>query len=143
MDWSKKERWENDGNGPTRTLRADRFEPIVSPKMPTPPNQTGMPRIKPGRRLSMQQVLDIQALTHAAAMGLGEDFRGTSDREERARVAMAISSLGKSWTTLQDSKREILGRPKAGVLKPERKRTGRKQQASETLTIEAIAASMS
>ena len=91
----------------------------------------------------MQQVLDIQALTHAAAMGLGEDFRGTSDREERARVAMAISSLGKSWTTLQDSKREILGRPKAGVLKPERKRTGRKQQASETLTIEAIAASMS
>ncbi len=77
----------------------------------------------------MRQVLDFQALTHAAAMGLGEDFRETSDKEERSRVAMAISSLGKSWTTLQDSKREILGRPKAGILRPEQKKSKRPRQS--------------
>ena len=62
-------------------------------------------------------------------MGLGEDFRGTDDKEERARVALAIASLGKSWTTLQDSKREILGRPKAGVLKPQNKKSKRTRQS--------------
>ncbi len=86
----------------------------------------------------MRQVLDIQALTHAAAMGLGEDFRGTSDKEGRSRVALAIASLGKSWTTLQDSKREILGRPKAGVLKPEHKRSKRTRQSSRVVDVEAV-----
>jgi hypothetical protein len=52
---------------------------------------------------------------------LHDDFLGATDREERARVASAIANLGKAWVSLQDSKREILGRPKAGVLKPEKK----------------------
>ena len=90
----------------------------------------------------MHQVLDIQALTHAAAMGLGEDFRETSDKEERARVALAIASLGKSWTTLQDSKREILGRPKAGVLKPERKKSKRTRQAGRLVDVESVVAQL-
>ena len=62
-------------------------------------------------------------------MGLREDFRETHDKEERARVALAIASLGKSWTTLQDSKREILGRPKAGILRPEHKKSKRTRQS--------------
>ena len=90
----------------------------------------------------MQQVLDIQALTHAAAMGLGEDFRGTDDKEERARVALAIASLGKSWTTLQDSKREILGRPKAGILRPEHKKSKRARQSSRVVDVEAVVRSL-
>jgi hypothetical protein len=59
-------------------------------------------------------------------LGLHGDFLGTSDREERARVASAISNLGKAWCSLQDAKREILGRPKAGVLKPERRKAKQK-----------------
>ena len=90
----------------------------------------------------MRQVLDIQALTHAAAMGLGEDFRGTDDKEERSRVALAIASLGKSWTTLQDSKREILGRPKAGVLKPERKKSKRARQFSRVVDVASVVAQL-
>ena len=90
----------------------------------------------------MQQVLDIQALTHAAAMGLGEDFRGTDDKEERARVALAIASLGKSWTTLQDSKREILGRPKAGVLKPQNQKSKRTRQFAGVVDVEAVVKSL-
>src|SRR5215471_9338529 len=80
----------------------------------------GSKRVRPGRRLSLRQVIDIQRIAHDAALGLHGDFLGTSDREERARVASAISNLGKAWCSLQDAKREILGRPKAGVLKPER-----------------------
>ena len=90
----------------------------------------------------MHQVLDFQHITHAAAMGLGEDFRTTHDKDERARVALAIASLGKSWTTLQDSKREILGRPKAGVLKPEHKRSKRTRQSSRVVDVEAVVKSL-
>ncbi len=36
-----------------------------------------------------------------------------------ARVASAFANLGKSWCPVQDAKREILGKPKAGVPKPE------------------------
>ena len=90
----------------------------------------------------MSQVLDFQLITHEAAMGLGEDFRGTDDREERSRVALAIASLGKSWTTLQDSKREILGRPKAGVLKPERKKSKRARQFSRVVDVASVVAQL-
>src|SRR5215471_7289883 len=80
----------------------------------------GSKRIRPGRRLSLRQVIDFQQITHEIALGLRGDFHGTSDREERVRVASGISNLGKAWCSLQDAKREILGRPKAGAFKPER-----------------------
>jgi len=79
----------------------------------------GTKRVRPGRRLSLRQVLDFQEITHEVALGLRGDFNGTSDREERARVAGALANLGKAFVSLQDAKREILGKPKAGVLKPE------------------------
>ena len=49
------------------------------------------------------------------------------DREERARVASAISNLAKGWVSLQDAKREILGKPKAGVRKHAVERKSRRQ----------------
>jgi hypothetical protein len=84
----------------------------------TPVN--GSKRVRPGRRLSLRQVIDFQRIAHDAALGLHGDFLGTTDREERARVASAISNLGKAWCSLQDAKREIMGKPKTGVFKPER-----------------------
>ncbi len=83
-------------------------------------------RIRPGRRQSLRQVLDLQDIAHRAAKGLEEDFNRTESREERARVAGAISNLGKAWVSLQDSKREILGRPKAGVRKVDAKKDSAK-----------------
>jgi hypothetical protein len=80
---------------------------------------SGSKRVRPGRRLSLRQVVDLQQFSFDAAKGLSADFQSTSDREERARVASAISNLGKAWVSLQDAKREILGRPKAGVRKHE------------------------
>ena len=77
----------------------------------------GTQRVRPGRRLSLRQVVDLQNFSYEAAKGLSADFQGTSDREERARVASAISNLAKGWVSLQDAKREILGKPKAGVRK--------------------------
>ena len=94
--------------------------------MDSPLPANGSKRIRPGRRLSLRQVLDFQDIAHEAAKGLSADFQGTTDREQRARVASSIANLGKCWATLQDSKREILGKPKAGVLKPERPKRKRK-----------------
>src|SRR5262245_19872552 len=88
--------------------------------MGSPIAATGTKRIRPGRRLSLRQVLDLQNFAHEAASGLRSDFLASTDGEERARVASAISNLAKGWCSLQDAKREILGRPKAGVYKPER-----------------------
>jgi hypothetical protein len=65
----------------------------------------------------LRQVVELQDITFQAAEGLIADFQATSEKEERARVASAISNLAKGWVSLQDAKREILGKPKAGVRK--------------------------
>jgi hypothetical protein len=70
----------------------------------------GAKRIRPGRRLSLRQVLDLQEVTHQAAMVLHGDIQTTNNRLERARAAGAISNLGKAWVSLQDAKREMLGK---------------------------------
>ncbi len=90
----------------------------------------------------MRQVLDFQQIAHEAALGLREDFRSTQDREERARVALAIASLGKSWVSLQDAKREVLGRPKAGVLKPEHRKSKRTRQTNPVVDVERVLKSL-
>jgi hypothetical protein len=77
----------------------------------------GVNRVRPGRRLSLRQVVDLQRFSFEAAKGLSDDFQETKDKEARARVASAISNLAKGWVSLQDAKREILGKPKAGVRK--------------------------
>jgi hypothetical protein len=90
--------------------------------MASPMPVNGCKRARPGRRLSLRQVLDLQQIAHEVAVGLQGDFNATGDREERARVGSSISNVAKAWATLQDAKREILGKPKAGVFKPERQK---------------------
>jgi hypothetical protein len=82
---------------------------------PIPAN--GVKRVRPGRRLSLRQVVELQNFSFEAAKGLSADFQETADKQDRARVASAISNLSKGWVSLQDAKREILGKPKAGVRK--------------------------
>jgi len=86
-------------------------------------------RDRRGRWLSLGQVLDFQEIMHEMALGWRSDLSGSSDREERARLAAALSNLGKSFGSLQAAKREILGKPKAGVLKPENLQTKRNRMS--------------
>ena len=80
----------------------------------------GAVRIRPGRRDSLRQVIDLQRVTHETALLVAGDAKETTEREERARAASALANLGKAWTTLQDAKRVILGRPLPGSLRPEK-----------------------
>ena len=52
-------------------------------------------------------------------MLVAKDAKNTIKPEERARAASALANLGKSWNTLQEAKRVILGRPLPGSLRPE------------------------
>jgi hypothetical protein len=65
--------------------------------------------------------MELNRAPNAVAGAIQQPPRATTDREERARIAAGIANLGKSWSTLQDTKREILGRPRAGSLRPENK----------------------
>lgn len=105
---------------------------------PTPP-VNGAVRMRPGRRQSLHQVLSLQQITHEAVRSLAGDFNGTSDKEERTRAALAIASLGKSWVSLQDAKREILGRPRMGMLRFERKHAKGDRQRGGIIDVQAVA----
>jgi hypothetical protein len=62
----------------------------------------------------------LQRETHEVALLVANDAKDTTKPEERARAASALANLGKSWNTLQDAKRVILGRPLPGSLRPEK-----------------------
>jgi len=101
-------------------------------------NANGTKRVRPGRRLSLRQVTDFQDIAHQLAQGLQKDFLASSNGDDRARVASAFANVGKTWVSLQDSKREILGKPKAGVLKPDRREraSGNRGYAMGALPVE-------
>jgi hypothetical protein len=92
----------------------------MEPQLANPVPASGSARIKPGRRDSLRQVLDLQRVTHETALQVAKDAKDTTKPEERARAASALANLGKSWNTLQDAKRVILGRPLPGSLRPEK-----------------------
>jgi hypothetical protein len=96
--------------------------------MVSPVLANGTKRVRPGRRLSLRQVVELQGIVFEAGKGLAADFQEMKEGEERARVASAIANLAKGWVSLQDSKREILGKPKAGVRKHAVERAKAKQQ---------------
>jgi hypothetical protein len=88
-----------------------------SPQMVAPITANGTRRVQPGRRLSLRQVVDLQRCCYETAKGLSEDFEKTEAKGERAKIASSLSNLAKGWVALQDSKREILGKPRAGARK--------------------------
>ena len=63
---------------------------------------------------------EMQRATHEVALLVAKDAKDTIKPEERARAASALANLGKSWNTLHDAKRVILGRPLPGSLRPEK-----------------------
>jgi hypothetical protein len=69
---------------------------------------------------SLRQVTDLQREMHEVALLVAKDAKDTTKPEERARAASALANLGKSWNTLQDAKRVILGRSLPGSLRSEK-----------------------
>jgi hypothetical protein len=76
--------------------------------MAQPPKQTG-PRPKPGRRVSLRQVLDLQEAAYKAALLLRSDIEKVESEQNRARIATSIAHLSRAWTILESAKRAIRG----------------------------------
>lgn len=85
-------------------------------------------------------MVDLQLFAYEAAQQLAADLKEAQDKGTRARVATAISNLAKAWTALEDSKREIRGRPKAGVRKYEAERAVGRRRRRQAVAAEAKAA---
>jgi hypothetical protein len=79
-------------------------------------------------------VLDFQEVSHEAAMLLRQDIQATTDKQERARVASALAQVGRTWVSLQDAKREILGKPRLAPVKVEPKRKANRIHRPPTLS---------
>jgi hypothetical protein len=82
------------------------------PPMASPNNIAELPRIKPGRRGSLHQILAMQ---HAL---VGDALAEDTTASARAQVARA-------WCELEERKRILRGRPLPGSFKPERQRQPR------------------
>ena len=65
----------------------------------------GTCRIRPGRRLSLRQALDLQRLVYDTAFS------------EKAKIG-EIAQLVQAWDVLEDRKRELRGRPKLKSVEP-------------------------
>jgi hypothetical protein len=88
----------------------------VAGSMPEPiPRKT---RIQPGRRNSLVQVLDLQAMTYRAAELISNDIQDAGGKEQRAKLGQALSQVVKSWETLEDRKRILRGKPLPGSKRP-------------------------
>jgi hypothetical protein len=72
-------------------------------------------------------VPDFREVTHEAAMLLRLDIQAATDKQERARVSSALAQVGRTWVSLQDAKREILGKPKLAPIKAEEKQKRRRK----------------
>jgi hypothetical protein len=67
----------------------------------------GYSRPKPGKQTSLSDVLVIQRTVFAAT-------------QEPNVKAADLASLARAWDVLEDRKRELRGRPKAGQLRPDK-----------------------
>jgi hypothetical protein len=63
----------------------------------------------------------MQQAAFEACMKLKTDVLDASDREERARAASALSNVSKAWSSMEDIKRILRGKPLPGSLRPESK----------------------
>lgn len=89
--------------------------------MITEPAPVKRSRIKPGRRSSLLQVLDLQKAAFDVAMSLREDaLNAALSKEQRAKTATALSNMIKAWDSAEDRKRIIRGKPLPGSLRPEK-----------------------
>ena len=78
-----------------------------------------LPRVKPGRRAALCEVIGMRMLCYKSAKLLGQDLETSSEIGDRARIASSIASLAKGWESMQDQLRILKGKPMPGSLRPE------------------------
>ena len=96
------------------------FDAILEQQVPREVEEIDRLNFQIRAEYSLRQVTDLQREMHEVALLVAKDAKDTTEPEERARAASALANLGKSWNTLQDAKRVILGRPLPGSLRPEK-----------------------
>jgi hypothetical protein len=77
-------------------------------------------RIRPGKRNSLRNVLQLQDALAETMFLLGQDAAHSADASLRARIGSSIAQLARSWDTLENRKRVLRGRPLPGSFKPEK-----------------------
>jgi hypothetical protein len=76
------------------------------------------PRIQPGRRNSLVQILALQDMTYRTAFLIAQDVEDAGSKEQRAKLGQSLSQVVKSWETLEDRKRILRGKPLPGSKRP-------------------------
>ena len=94
------------------------MEPLLAHAAPV----SAAVRIRPGKRNSLRQVLQLQQAAFDTTLLLKEDVLGSQDATLRARIGSSIAQLVRSWDTLEDRKRILRGRPLPGSFKPEKEK---------------------
>jgi hypothetical protein len=98
--------------------------------MDNPAAQPTQTRVKPGKGKSLRQVVALQDAAFEVAMTLREDaVQPGLNREQRAKVATAMSNLIKAWDSAEDRKRIIRGKPLPGSLRPEKPKPKKQSNA--------------
>lgn len=62
----------------------------------------------------------MQRLCFENAQLLAGDMGGSEDKQDRARLAVALGNLARNWTALQESIRVLKGEPLPGSYKAEK-----------------------
>jgi hypothetical protein len=81
--------------------------------MSSPNNIAQLPRMKPGRRGALSQILELQRLL-------------VVDAVNPETTASARAQVARAWEVLEERKRILRGRPLPGSFKPEKEKPTRK-----------------
>ena len=105
--------------------------------MPTPPVNAAV-RIRPGKRHSIRQVLQLQDALYDSALSLRAILQGEADNDLRARVASALAQLTRSWDTLENRKRILRGRGLPKPVEPANKPKFKERVELPVVTVEPV-----
>ena len=78
----------------------------ILPLMASPNGIATLPRIRPGRRGALAQLLELQRIVFEAAAATGI-------------TATGLAALVRAWCGLQETKRVLRGKPLPGALRPD------------------------
>ena len=83
----------------------------ILPLMASPNGIATLPRIKPGRRGALAQLLELQRIVFEAARPVAVT--------SRPAAATGLAALVRAWCGLQETKRVLRGKPLPGALRPD------------------------
>jgi hypothetical protein len=76
--------------------------------------------MRPGKRTSLRQVLQLQQAAFETVQLLKADAATAEDPELRARIGSSMAQLLRAWDIGENRKRILRGKPLPGSFKPEK-----------------------